>query len=283
MVDYDSSNGEEYDGLIIELEAFLQELEDREGNIEHFKQLSPEERQTWLREREPEIAKIIDEHFIETEQAANRHFEEFQDRFSHLPKEQYTKLLEVYQNRMSGDSEKNFPGQDISMIKNIAIPRQILEDILKDGTREEAKGNEAFGNLVGYYNSIDDTIIIQKRYAEPSGKVGGYVSSSKLKRNFHLIAYFPKFMGANFLSHLHHVGTKRKKLIPAHVDYHTHQSGSWTAGDIWMAKREQERISNEKYRRDIKYASLLYILEDMKFRVIDGYGNNISRTTIILN
>ena len=161
------------------------------------------------------------------------------------------------------------------MVKEIVVPESILEDIARDGTKEAAKGREANGNIVGYYDSVEDTIFVQQRYIEPS-KRGLSTLSSRILNRLHLAVSMPKFLRAYWLEDEYHTRTRNDGLIPALVNYHSHPYGSWSPKDIGATQDYEKNLRNNQITKDVKFASLLYIARQNAFLAIDGYGNNIT-------
>jgi len=163
------------------------------------------------------------------------------------------------------------------MVKEIVIPEPILEDIVIDGKKETARGREAFGELVGYYDNIEDTIFVQQRYVLPS-KRGKKGLVSNILDVLHLAVSIPKFSRAYWLVWKHHSRTRNKNHIPAEIEYHTHPIGvTFSPVDIRLANNYEKFLRGNPLFKDVKYASLLYFARENEnvIQAINGYGTNI--------
>ena len=152
------------------------------------------------------------------------------------------------------------------MVSKIIVPGSILEEITHDGKREAMRNREARGTLVGFYDQGEDSIVTERRYAV----VPKVASRSRLNKILDLgkLILHPSTYRSGYWIFFYQESIKRGGKTPAQVEYHTHPRGSWSDEDLRTARLGRNA-------RDIKYASLLYIVESGEFQAVNSDSHPI--------
>ena len=156
------------------------------------------------------------------------------------------------------------------MVEGIDIPEIFLEEIVSDGRKEKLRSVEAAGILIGVYDgSIDKILILERRRKAP--RITFHTDEPNLANLIHRFMYIPRNLIAIRAMIKNDGRTRRMRLTPAVVTYHTQESDEWSQKD-----ENRARVYNNVARLvDVKYAHLLYSFEQEKPFVRDDYGNNI--------
>jgi len=162
-----------------------------------------------------------------------------------------------------------------SMIQEILVPESILEEIALDGRNEAEKGGKAIGVLFGYHNALDDKVTVTERHSLPR-EINMITDEKDIINQLLKIGYSLRYIRAirSFLKHKKRI--KDTDYTPAILDYHTLQYGAWSPKDM----KHAARYSKFCRRDNLEYARFLYSVKDGIPLAIDGYGNNITVSTI---
>jgi len=156
------------------------------------------------------------------------------------------------------------------MVNELIVPESILDKIAEDGVAASAESAKSTGILTGQYDDLDKIILVSGEYKlAPQLRTDAYEPElvNLISKFWHIDRYLQAVVsGIN-----NNKKVKNNGLTPSIITYHTQKSGIWLPKD----RKPRQRFDSLYARLGIKYARLMYTMQEGIFLAMDGSGNNI--------